>query len=91
MEMKKYNGKRNPIRIIDYPCPCCGKTILNDENYICDYCGWNDCLYDGNDDDGVNIISLAEAIELFKQGKNVDGGTLPWLDWYNKSIKKLTK
>lgn len=62
-----------------YKCPCCGQRMLDDnENYVCYYCGWNDLMGDrGDEDGGINIISLNKAKELYKQGKNVQGGKLP--------------
>jgi hypothetical protein len=67
--------------IVKYKCPCCGKTELDDdENYICSKCGWNDLMQDrGDEDGGINYISLNQAKARVAQGKNVvDGGALPW-------------
>lgn len=63
-----------------YPCPCCGKKMLDqDDNYVCYYCGWNDATEErGDEDGGINVISLNQAKDLVQQGKNIAGGKLPY-------------
>lgn len=67
-------------------CPCCGKNYEEKGDTICMYCGWDDGAMDRGDlEGGANKFSLNKSIDLVKQGKNVDGGTLPWSEWYDNN------
>ncbi|MCC2758026.1 MAG: CPCC family cysteine-rich protein [Ruminococcus sp.] len=54
-------------------CPCCGKRTVSEYD-ICDGCNWeNDPVQLANPKlkSGANEMSLQEAIEAFKNGKEV--------------------
>lgn len=54
-------------------CPCCGKRTVSEYD-ICDVCNWeNDPVQLANPKlkSGANEMSLQEAIETFKNGKEV--------------------
>lgn len=54
-------------------CPCCGKRAVSEYD-ICDVCNWeNDPVQLANPKlkGGANEMSLQEAIEAFKNGKEV--------------------
>lgn len=54
-------------------CPCCGKSIVPEYD-ICTVCNWeNDPIQLKKPDlrGGANEMSLNEAIEAFKNGKEV--------------------
>jgi len=61
-----------------YQCDCCGQYTLTRKDYykICPVCGWtDDSIYRKYPDEhfgGPNIMSLNEAREAFKQGKEVE-------------------
>ena len=55
------------------PCPCCGKTMVEDYD-ICDECFWeNDPvqLWKPDQQGGANHMSLNEARMAYKSGKPV--------------------
>ena len=54
-------------------CPCCGKAYV-DEYEICDECSWeNDPIQldDPDFDGGANDMSLNEAREAYRNGREV--------------------
>ena len=54
-------------------CPCCGRTMV-DEYDICMICFWENDPVQNDDPDyrgGANVMSLNEAREAFKNGKEV--------------------
>ena len=54
-------------------CPCCGKSTVS-EYGICHVCNWeNDLIQKENPElkGGANKMSLKEAIDAFKKGKEV--------------------
>lgn len=55
------------------PCPCCGKTRV-DEFDICDECFWENDPVQFDDPDfagGANEMSLNEAREAYREGREV--------------------
>lgn len=55
------------------PCPCCGKTLV-EEHEICEVCFWqNDPvqLWKPNFSGGANQMSLNQAKQAYKEGKPV--------------------
>ena len=58
---------------VKIPCPCCGRTMV-EEYDICTVCKWENDPVQLRDTDfggGANIMSLNEAREAYKQGKEV--------------------
>ena len=58
-------------------CPCCGRDSLpaNSAFEICPVCGWQDDDVQNDDPDfegGANNMSLNQAREAFRQGKDVN-------------------
>ncbi|MGL5753011.1 MAG: CPCC family cysteine-rich protein [Paraclostridium sp.] len=59
-----------PIR-----CLCCGKGLIDDWFDICDICGWehdNIQCYEHDYAGGANKMSLNEAREAYKNGKEIE-------------------
>ena len=54
------------------PCPCCGKTLVEDFD-ICEECGWqNDHTEEpGRERTGANEMSIDEAKEAYRKGEPV--------------------
>ena len=66
---KTLPGPREPARI---PCPCCGKSQV-DEYEICPVCGWeNDPIAAAHPDSvlGANSMTLSEARQAVRRGGN---------------------
>jgi rubredoxin len=60
-----------------HKCPVCGKYEFEEQGSydICEVCGWEDDPIQGKDPDrkgGANNMSLNEAIEAYKNGKQVN-------------------
>lgn len=60
-----------------HKCPVCGEYEFEEQGCydICEVCGWEDDPIQGNDPDlkgGANSMSLNEAIEAYKNGKQVN-------------------
>ena len=56
------------------PCPCCGKTMV-EEYDICEVCDWeNDPvqLWKPDREGGANKMSLNDAREAYSKGKRVE-------------------
>jgi len=62
-----------PDEEIKIPCPCCGKTRV-DEFDICDECFWENDPVQFDDPDfagGANEMSLNEARKAYREGREV--------------------
>ncbi|HWQ41310.1 MAG TPA: CPCC family cysteine-rich protein [Desulfosporosinus sp.] len=59
-----------------YKCACCGQDTITEPDFyeICPICGWEDDDLQRNEPDyrgGANEMSLNEAKEAYKRGKEV--------------------
>ena len=54
------------------PCPCCGKTEVEDFD-ICEECGWQNDHTEtpGRERTGANRMSIEEAKEAYRNGQPV--------------------